>query len=104
MASTLSAPTQISAKKRMQWMDVMRGAAVLLVILFHTESQISGNLPGYEPIFAIFNDAVAPFRMPTLMLMSGMLLPRSLRKPVGAYLRGKLFVIGWPYLLGRLSC
>lgn len=99
MASALSAPAAVSAKKRMDWMDVMRGIAVLLVILFHTESQIRGNVSGYPAVFAVINDAVAPFRMPTLMFLSGMLLPRSLKKRASIYLRGKLFAVGWPYLL-----
>lgn len=37
--------------------------------------------------------------MPILMFLSGMLLPRSMRKPPGLYIIGKLRHIGWPYVV-----
>lgn len=38
-----------------------------------------------------------PYRMPTLMLMSGMLLTRSLQKPLPVYYAGKLAMVLWPH-------
>ena len=45
------------------------------------------------------NAALLPFRMPTLMFLSGLLLPKSLAKPLPAYYSGKLRMIAWPYFL-----
>jgi uncharacterized membrane protein YcfT len=83
----------------MVWMDVIRGAAILMVILYHTETQISSNVDGLPAFFTIMNDALGPFRMPLLMMLSGVLLPVSLARPAGVYVKGKLAKIGWPYLL-----
>ncbi|WP_129339236.1 acyltransferase family protein [Cellulomonas endophytica] len=80
-------------------MDTLRGGAILLMLLWHATS-----LPRLEGIpvpegLAAANDFFAPFRMPTLMFLSGLLLPRSLGKPLGTYYRGKVALIVWPYLL-----
>ena len=45
------------------------------------------------------NAAVGSFRMPGLLLVSGMLLTLSLRRPAGQYLSGKVRRIAWPWLL-----
>lgn len=47
----------------------------------------------------VIDDALSPFRMPTLMFISGMLLGRSLDKPTRAYFNGKLSRVAWPYVL-----
>jgi uncharacterized membrane protein YcfT len=83
----------------MRWMDLLRGAAIFLVFLMH-----SPDVPvllGYElPVWMErVNDFFRPFRMPMLMLLSGMLLDRSLIKPLKQYYAGKLSGIVWPYLV-----
>lgn len=45
------------------------------------------------------NEFFTPFRMPTLMLMSGMLLSRSMSKSLGRFYSGKLRGIVWPYVV-----
>lgn len=84
---------------RMVWMDTLRGGAILLMLLWHATS-----LPRLEgvhvpEVVVAFNDALLPYRMPTLMFLSGLLLPMSLRKPLGVYYRGKLALIAWPYVV-----
>ncbi len=81
-------------------MDLVRGAAILLVVTFHA-SAIPIFLTGVEPT-ALINDLntfFAPYRMSTLLLLSGMLLGRSLAKTGPAYYTGKLRALAWPYLL-----
>lgn len=86
-------------RPRMEWMDTLRGVAILLMLLWHATAV--PRLHGIEipAALAAVNDALLPFRMPTLMFLSGLLLPRSLSKPLGTYLRGKVALIWWPYLL-----
>lgn len=86
----------------MVWMDQLRGLAILLVIAFHGQT-IMVRFAEYSPpelsaILAFF----APFRMPLLMFLSGMLLSRSLAKPPREYFGGKLRSIGWPYVLWNI--
>ena len=77
-------------------MDQLRGLAIILVFLQHANA-IAG-LSGLEQwtILAWFNSVFAPFRMPTLLFLSGLLLTPSLRKPFRAFAGGKLRKILWP--------
>lgn len=93
------APEAVAASGRMQWMDLLRGVAILLVLVWHAPAvpALYGYvIPGW--VLAA-NDALLPFRMPTLMLLSGLLLPRSLSKPLPTYVLGKLRLLAWPYVL-----
>ena len=93
------APPAGTARVRMEWMDTLRGLAILLMLLWHATAV--PRIYGIEAPAALVavNDALLPFRMPTLMFLSGLLLPRSLGKPLVTYLRGKVALVWWPYLL-----
>ncbi|MGI3781191.1 MAG: acyltransferase family protein [Janthinobacterium lividum] len=86
----------MTGTERMTWMDALRGTSVFLVILTHavTLSPVGAPWP-----LEVFVRAIAPFRVPALMFLSGMLLPRSLARPRSVYLRGKVSRILWPYLV-----
>ncbi|WP_150462547.1 acyltransferase family protein [Nesterenkonia ebinurensis] len=82
---------------RMQWMDFLRGIAVLLVVVLHANtSHIAGASVDW---WTDVNRHLTPFRMPLLMFMSGMLLHRSLAKPLPVYIWGKMAAIAWPLLV-----
>lgn len=85
--------------ERMSWIDVLRGLAVLAVVLHHAALQVTHGRDTNLGWISTLDDAVTPFRMPILMFLSGLLLPLSLAKPWVVYLRGKLRKIAWPYLL-----
>lgn len=80
-------------------MDLLRGIAIVLVLAWHAPA--IPVLYGYEmPTWLLAaNNTLLPFRMPTLMFLSGLLLPRSLGKPLGTYLYGKVRMLVWPYVL-----
>ncbi|RZU62646.1 acyltransferase family protein [Zhihengliuella halotolerans] len=80
---------------RLHWMDFLRGIAVLLVVVMHTNEHSGVPLEGW----AEANEYLAPFRMPLLMFLSGVLLDRSLAKPIPTYAWGKIAAIGWPLLV-----
>ncbi|WP_297409591.1 acyltransferase family protein, partial [Naasia sp.] len=84
---------------RVHWMDLLRGGAVLLVVLLHVQDVAhQSSIPTPEAL-RVFNQFFAPFRMPTLMFLSGMLLPPSLAKGLRRYYSGKVRNIAWPYLV-----
>lgn len=90
---------RLSTDERMQWMDVLRGVAILLVIAWHAPAipQLLGaRLPDW---LLAANDFFLPYRMPTLMFVSGLLLPAALRKPPARYYWGKFQFVVWPYLI-----
>ena len=74
-------------------MDFLRGAAVVMVVLLHASLATDGQ-SGW-----VINTLLRPFRMPTLMVLSGLLLERSLAKGLGRYALGKLRGVAWPWLL-----
>ncbi len=86
--------------QRMGWMDLLRGGAVLLVVVWHVVS-VPSLYTGSEPsgVVGAFNNALSPFRIPTLLVLSGLLLERSLSKGATRYVAGKLRHIAWPYAL-----
>ncbi|PPG35694.1 hypothetical protein C5E10_02865 [Pseudoclavibacter sp. RFBG4] len=88
------------ASGREHWMDLVRGAAILLVVTFHA-SAIPIFLTDVAPTSFIndLNTFFAPYRMSTLLLLSGMLLGRSLAKTGATYYVGKLRTLLWPYLV-----
>ena len=93
-------PTSAAAPRpRLLWMDVYRGLAVLLVVLLHAQTALVDSGLARSELVRDVNAAVGSFRMPGLLLVSGMLLPLSLRRPAGEYLAGKVRRIAWPWLL-----
>ncbi|GGO66989.1 hypothetical protein GCM10010910_27730 [Microbacterium nanhaiense] len=84
---------------RHSWIDVVRGAAVILVILVHamqrTELFAGHEFTRLETLTII----VTPLRLPAMFLLSGLFVTRSLAKGSGGYVAGKLRRIAWPYLL-----
>ncbi|MFC5381893.1 acyltransferase family protein [Aquipuribacter nitratireducens] len=80
-------------------MDLLRGTAVVLVVVYHAVvlTEMDGvTAPGWVEAA---NAYLAPFRIPLLVILSGMLLGRALEKPPSRYFSGKLSNIGWPYLV-----
>lgn len=80
-------------------MDRLRGVAVLLVIVWHAVSIPTFFGQPMPTIVVEINDALSPYRIPALLVLSGMLLDRSLRKPLGRYYWGKVANIVWPLLV-----
>lgn len=78
----------------MQWMDLLRGVAVVLIVFFH-----AGQVFGSPDLVAAFNSAAGPYRLAALFFASGVLLDRSLAKGLRRYVDGKVRRIVWPYLL-----
>ncbi|WP_375426337.1 acyltransferase family protein [uncultured Friedmanniella sp.] len=86
-------------RKRLEWMDQLRGTAILLVMIWHAPAIPALFGAKMSPGVQAANMFFLPFRMPTLMVLSGMLLPASLRKSLPKYYVGKIAAIVWPYVL-----
>lgn len=87
---------------REKWMDSLRGIAILLVLLWHAPAipaLLDIDMPEW---LRSANNLLLPFRMPTLMFLSGLLLVKSLNKPLRTYYLGKLQLVAWPYFLFAL--
>ncbi|MEJ6554197.1 acyltransferase [Microbacterium esteraromaticum] len=85
--------------RRIGWMDLLRGLSILLVILHHSTQIVTyriGEVPGFFEFLSAF---FAPFRMPMLMFLSGLLVAGSLHAPAGKYVWGKVRRIVWPIIV-----
>ncbi|MDO7866941.1 acyltransferase family protein [Nocardioides jiangxiensis] len=85
------------SRARMDWMDTLRGGAVVAVIGLHaqlTTTLVTGA--ALRPLVWV-NEHLEPVRMPLLMLLSGVLLSRSLAKGLHRHVAGKVRAILWPY-------
>lgn len=82
---------------RMDWMDTLRGGAVVGVIVMHAELSTVSTSGDDLPLVHAFNHLLGDYRMPVLVLLSGVLVPRSVAKGLRSHLRGKLRHILWPY-------
>lgn len=80
-------------------MDVTRGSAVLLVVAFHSATFMRYGGMEAPALVVEANRWFAPFRMPVLVFMSGLLTPASLRKGAARYVEGKLRHVAWPYVV-----
>ncbi len=87
------------ARGRIRWMDALRGLAITMVVYLHSADSMALKFDDLDPIFTQINGYFSPFRMPALMLLSGLLVAGSMRKGAGRYFKGKLSGILYPYII-----
>lgn len=97
--TVISTGTGLAVRTRQSWMDLLRGFAILLVIAFHSVTILSRVDLDAPTWLKEITDFFALYRMPTLMFLSGLLLPQSLKKGANKYFSGKLRSVWWPYLV-----
>ncbi|MEJ1092363.1 acyltransferase [Microbacterium istanbulense] len=85
--------------RRIGWMDLLRGIAILLVILHHSTQIVAYRIGDVPEVFAFISAFFAPYRMPMLMFLSGLLVAGSLTRPTGEYIWGKVRRILWPIVV-----
>lgn len=88
--------------ERYRWMDRFRGSAILLVVYLHVAYSITSTYPDAWSLFDTIRETLSPFRMPVLMLLSGLLVERSIKKGVWRYIKGKMHYILYPYVVWTL--
>lgn len=85
--------------ERLEWMDAVRGLAVLLVIIVHGGS-VYGSYGFEVPAgFRAAGLAMAPYRIPLLVFLSGFLLYKSHAKGTADFVEGKFRNLAWPYVI-----
>jgi uncharacterized membrane protein YcfT len=84
---------------RLGWLDSLRGLIILLVVVFHAEVVVGRQEGHWLGGLHELNHVLGFVRMPALMVLSGILLSRSLAKGPTMHLRGKVAKIAWPYLV-----
>lgn len=85
--------------ERQHWMDSLRGLAIFLVVFGHAYAFGAQETGQTNQALYLFIETFAPFRIPAMVFLSGLLVPKSLAKGALAYLGGKSRTILYPYLL-----
>ncbi|MFD5214961.1 acyltransferase family protein [Microbacterium sp. NPDC058345] len=88
--------------RRIGWMDLLRGLSILLVVLHHSTQIVAYRIDEVPAFFEFLSAFFAPFRMPMLMFLSGLLVAGSLKAPTGPYIWGKVRRIVWPIIVWTL--
>lgn len=84
---------------RLQWMDLLRGLALVLVVVNHAAKVVESRGLDAPDVVATVNAVLSPVRIPTLVFLSGLLLAPSMAKGVRRYLDGKARGVLHPFLV-----
>jgi len=91
--------TKPPLKPRLEWMDCLRGISIVLVVVLHAYSIAAMHSGNSISAIVVFDNVFGPLRMPIMVFLSGLFVPRSLAKGVGTYLSGKIRGVAYPYFL-----
>lgn len=81
-------------------MDLARGIAIFLVMFSHMHMMgRRGDLMTHSDVADAVDRVAIVMRMPLLMFLSGMLVPRSLDKGWKKFLPGKFTRLAWPFVV-----
>ncbi|WP_413316606.1 acyltransferase family protein [Agrococcus sp. 1P02AA] len=83
--------------QRLEWVDVAKGAAIILVVLFHA-TLFLGDV-GLDSLWRWANPLLETFRMPLFFFASGMFAGTSLSLPFAAMFRRRAWPLLWLYAL-----
>ncbi|MFL5742645.1 MAG: acyltransferase family protein [Flavisolibacter sp.] len=92
--------TQVLQKKRLQWVDYLRGIAIILVVYRHALFGIERSKIAIPTFLENANMIFYSFRMPLFFILSGIFISRSLAKKTVKQLIGIKFEnLLYPYLV-----
>ena len=87
---------------RESWIDLAKGAAILLVVLFHSEVLLAAHgLTGAG--WAAATTALGALRMPTFFLVSGLFAQKSLTVQSSVFRARKVWPFLWVYALWSMA-
>ncbi|NUL49329.1 acyltransferase family protein [Cellulosimicrobium funkei] len=87
---------------RAQWVDTAKGISILLVVLLHTSLWLRQADMDRVPAFSALNTAFEDLRMPLFFAMSGLFAAKWLATGWGDFLRTKVSLLVWVFLLWQI--
>ena len=101
-----AAATPAQGTRRLDWVDIAKAGAILLVVVYHVGSNgLSYLTPGSnraEDVWATLNAVLMPVRMPLFFLVSGVLAVGAIQRPWGLVWRKRVADLAWPFALWTL--
>lgn len=87
----------VPVQPRESWIDVAKGIAIILVVLFHAVMYL--DAVGLAGALARFNPLLDTFRMPLFFFMSGTLAARVIRLPYRQLFRKRMLLLLYLYVV-----
>lgn len=86
----------LPANSRIDWVDYAKGICIVWVVTLYGTNfvQTTMQATGWMQ-FAV--DFATPFRMPDFFLLSGLFVPRIMKRPLRAYIDSKVLYFGYFY-------
>lgn len=92
--------TSILERRRLEWVDYLRGIAILLIVYRHVLIGIQRGNIAVPQILVDANMIFYSFRMPLFFILSGIFIGKSMaKKPVGQLIGIKFEKLFYPYLI-----
>lgn len=88
-----------AAKKRVDWIDAVKGLTIILVVMKHVTYGEAVVLHHVPYLFNIFCEFTIPFRMPLFFLVAGLFAQKALRAPLRDFIDSKILHFAYFYLL-----
>lgn len=88
--------SHLPAGNRVEWVDYAKGVCIILVVTLyatHHVQQLAGGTGWMQHVV----DFAQPFRMPDFFLLSGLFVPRVIRRPLRAYIDSKVLYFVYFY-------
>nr|MCU0952178.1 acyltransferase family protein [Burkholderiaceae bacterium] len=86
-----------AAAGRQQWIDHARGLCIVLIVMLHSRYAVGDQIA--VPLFDSLIEAVRPFRLPALFLVSGLFLARLIDRPWPEFLDRRVVYYAYFYVL-----
>lgn len=106
MSARLDLPAIATGNGRLDWVDIAKAGAILLVVVYHVGSNgLSYLTPGSnraEDVWATLNAVLIPVRMPLFFLVSGVLAVGAIQRPWAMVWRKRVGDLLWPFALWTL--
>ncbi|MCI2958004.1 acyltransferase family protein [Agromyces atrinae] len=97
----------MTASTRLDWIDIAKAAAIVLIVLFHTTDWfLDALLPGSQgAVVRLWNDvsiSLIPVRIPLFFLVSGLLAVSALERPWRTLTVTRFLALLWPFFVWTL--
>lgn len=90
--------TRTASKPRVDWVDIAKGIAIILVVLNHSTLLLSQNDLA-DPLWAKINSNFRSFRMPLFFFASGVFATSAMKRPWKKFWNSKLAIFCWSYAI-----
>lgn len=90
--------SKAASSPRVDWVDIAKGIAIILVVLNHSTLILSQNDLA-DPLWAKINSNFRSFRMPLFFFASGVFAASAMRRPWKQFWNSKLAIFCWTYAI-----